>query len=52
MELPRLERHRVSKTEAPRGFDELTYISRYFDVVEINSSYYGAPRPSFRKEVD
>lgn len=30
----------------PRGFDELTYISQYFDVVEINSSYYGPPRPS------
>jgi uncharacterized protein YecE (DUF72 family) len=34
----------------PRGFDELTYISRYFDVVEINSSYYGAPRPGSAKK--
>jgi uncharacterized protein YecE (DUF72 family) len=34
----------------PRGFDELTYISEYFDVVEINSSYYGPPRPSSAKK--
>jgi uncharacterized protein YecE (DUF72 family) len=34
----------------PRGFDELTYISGYFDVVEINSSYYGPPRPDSAKK--
>jgi uncharacterized protein YecE (DUF72 family) len=34
----------------PRGFDELTYISEYFDVVEINSSYYGPPRPASAKK--
>jgi uncharacterized protein YecE (DUF72 family) len=34
----------------PRGFDELTYVSQYFDVVEINSSYYGPPRPSSAKK--
>ena len=34
----------------PRGFDELIYISQYFDVVEINSSYYGPPRPSSAKK--
>lgn len=34
----------------PRGFDELTYLSRYFDVVEINSSYYGPPRPDSAKK--
>ncbi|MGH9632721.1 MAG: DUF72 domain-containing protein [Bryobacteraceae bacterium] len=28
----------------PRGFDELTAISTYFDTVEINSSFYGPPR--------
>ena len=30
----------------PRGFDELEYLSRYFSTVEINSSFYGAPRPT------
>src|SRR5579883_3385161 len=34
----------------PRGFDELTYLSEYFDVVEINSSYYGPPRPTSAKK--
>jgi uncharacterized protein YecE (DUF72 family) len=27
----------------PKGFDQLRYISEYFDTVEINSSYYGPP---------
>jgi uncharacterized protein YecE (DUF72 family) len=36
-----------------RGFDELAYISEYFDVVEINSSYYGPSRPiSARKWIE
>ena len=30
---------------APRGFDPLAYIADYFMTVEINSSYYGPPRP-------
>jgi len=30
----------------PRGFDELEFMARYFSVVEINSSFYGAPRAS------
>jgi len=30
----------------PRGFDQLAYLSSYFDTVEINTSYYGPPRPS------
>jgi uncharacterized protein YecE (DUF72 family) len=30
---------------APRGFDPLAYIASYFSTVEINSSYYGPPRP-------
>jgi uncharacterized protein YecE (DUF72 family) len=34
----------------PRGFDQLAYISKYFDTVEINSSYYGAPRPTSAKK--
>jgi len=29
----------------PRGFDPLRYLADYFDTVEINSSFYGAPRP-------
>ena len=31
---------------APRGFDALAYIADYFTAVEINSSYYGPPRPA------
>jgi uncharacterized protein YecE (DUF72 family) len=31
---------------APRGFDPLAYLADYFDTVEINSSFYGPPRPS------
>jgi uncharacterized protein YecE (DUF72 family) len=34
----------------PRGFDELAWLARYFTAVEINSSYYGAPRPSAAKK--
>ncbi len=30
----------------PRGFDKLTYLAGFFDTIEINSSYYGAPRPT------
>jgi uncharacterized protein YecE (DUF72 family) len=29
----------------PRGFDTLEYLAAYFDTIEINSSFYGAPRP-------
>lgn len=29
----------------PRGFDRLRYLADYFNTVEINSSFYGAPRP-------
>jgi uncharacterized protein YecE (DUF72 family) len=34
----------------PRGFDELEYIARYFNTVEINSSYYGSPRATAAKK--
>ncbi len=34
----------------PRGFDELAYIAQYFDAVEINTSYYGPPRPATAKK--
>ncbi len=27
----------------PKGFDPLAYLARYFDTIEINSSYYGPP---------
>jgi len=30
---------------APRGFDPLRYIADYFSAVEINTSYYGPPKP-------
>jgi len=30
----------------PRGFDELSYLANFFSVIEINSSFYGPPRPS------
>jgi uncharacterized protein YecE (DUF72 family) len=30
---------------APRGFDPLTYLADYFDTIEINSSFYGPPKP-------
>jgi uncharacterized protein YecE (DUF72 family) len=34
----------------PRGFDELEYVSQFFSVVEINSSFYRPPRPEWVKE--
>jgi uncharacterized protein YecE (DUF72 family) len=34
----------------PRGFDELAYLSQYFDTIEINTSYYGPPRPTTAKK--
>jgi uncharacterized protein YecE (DUF72 family) len=29
----------------PKGFDELSFYAQYFDVVEINTTFYGQPRP-------
>jgi Protein of unknown function DUF72 len=34
---------------APRGFDPLAYIAEYFTTVEINTSYYGPPKPETAK---
>lgn len=34
----------------PRGFDPLAYLAGYFDVIEINSSFYGPPRPATAKK--
>jgi uncharacterized protein YecE (DUF72 family) len=36
----------VYPLKPPRGFSELGYIANYFNTVEINSSFYGAPRRS------
>jgi uncharacterized protein YecE (DUF72 family) len=33
----------------PRGFDELSFIASLFNTVEINSSFYGPPRPTAAK---
>ncbi len=33
----------------PRGFTELSYIATLFDTVEINTSFYGTPRPTTTK---
>lgn len=30
----------------PKGFDPLAYLARWFDTIEINSSYYGPPTPA------
>lgn len=32
------------KDQRPRGFDELEFYARWFDVVEVNSTFYGQPR--------
>jgi uncharacterized protein YecE (DUF72 family) len=38
---------------APRGFDPLRCIATYFTTVEINTSYYGPPKPeTARKWID
>jgi uncharacterized protein YecE (DUF72 family) len=34
----------------PRGFHELEYLARFFDTVEINTSFYNPPRPEVVKE--
>lgn len=34
-----------SSRERPKRFDELEFYSRYFDTVEVNSTFYGQPRP-------
>ncbi|MEP7117446.1 MAG: DUF72 domain-containing protein [Acidobacteriota bacterium] len=33
-----------AKGARPRGFDELEFYARWFDVVEVNSTFYGQPR--------
>ena len=34
----------------PRGFDPLRYLSQYFSTIEINSSFYGAPKAETAKK--
>ena len=34
---------RVYPAKTPRGFDPLEYLSRYFDTIEINSTFYRIP---------
>jgi uncharacterized protein YecE (DUF72 family) len=34
---------RVYPANTPRGFDPLEYLSRYFDTIEINSTFYRIP---------
>ena len=36
----------VYPSPKPRGFRELSYIATLFDTVEINTSFYGPPRPN------
>lgn len=33
----------------PRGFHPLEYLAEYFDLVEINTTFYGAPRPEISR---
>jgi uncharacterized protein YecE (DUF72 family) len=33
----------------PRAFDPVAYLAGYFDTIEINSSFYGPPRPTAAK---
>lgn len=39
----------VYPADKPRDFDPVAYLAEYFDTIEINSSFYGAPRPSAAK---
>lgn len=36
----------VYPAQKPKGFDPVAYLAQYFDTIEINSSFYGAPRSS------
>ncbi len=37
----------VYPPEAPAKFDQLQYLSEYFDTVEINNTFYRPPRPQY-----
>jgi len=34
----------------PKGFDELTFYAEHFDTVEVNSTFYGQPRPDVTRK--
>jgi uncharacterized protein YecE (DUF72 family) len=34
-----------ARRERSKGFDELSYYAEHFDTVEVNTSFYGPPRP-------
>lgn len=36
----------VYPAKKPKAFDRLAYLAQYFDTIEINTSFYGAPRPT------
>jgi uncharacterized protein YecE (DUF72 family) len=33
----------------PKGFDELSYYAEHFDTVEVNSTFYGTPKPEITR---
>lgn len=33
----------------PKGFDPLAYLAKYFDTIEVNSTFYGPPAPKSAK---
>jgi uncharacterized protein YecE (DUF72 family) len=39
----------VYPAKPPKGFDRLAYLARYFDTVEINSTFYGPARAEVAK---
>jgi uncharacterized protein YecE (DUF72 family) len=39
----------VYPPKKPKGFNPVAYLAQYFDTIEINSSFYGPPRPSAAK---
>jgi uncharacterized protein YecE (DUF72 family) len=40
---------RVYPKPKPRGFDPLAYLGRYFDCVEVNSTFYHIPSPAMTR---
>jgi uncharacterized protein YecE (DUF72 family) len=39
----------VYPPKKPKGFDPVQYLARYFDTIEINTTFYGAPQPESAK---
>lgn len=39
----------VYPAKKPKGFDPIEYLARYFDTIEINSTFYGPARPGSAK---